>query len=850
MKRIILVIVCVVLIFTAVPVSVDFYAKDNASVLSQFPSYVTEKQKEENNLKKRLPKFDNYMNAIGYENEDGTETVFVYNTDVKYKDENGVVKDKDVNLVSTGLIERLSGYTYETKSSDIKIFFAEEMSQDKGIKILYEGNEIKLTPKLEQENQKAQLKKIDKRSMANVSEKVAYGDASLNNVVQYDRVINEYTHLRFEANYSGLKEDIVLDKYTGTNRFTFIADFDTLLPLEYNKGVVISDKDIAVMEIPPVYMEDSGGEHDQGSRFSIDNTIEVSPLSNGKYEITIIVDHTFLTNPNTVYPVTIDPSLNIASSNHIDAPVYENYPSENWGNQIRNCVGNDSNMGTGYFYTKFNLSALSNVRYDNIISAYYSCRELTGQSANSVVETYLPFQDWSETGVNWNNKPACNWEKLGAVNVNGNDKGTHENYWYDFYITAAVMAWRQGVPNYGIAFKERTNSNWKAFGSKEYSSYLPYLVVTYVSESEVPEGLGLVNGAEYYIKNKRSGKYLTCDSVSMRANINQQPFIGGERQKWVINYQDDGYYEVSPASNTSYVIDVYGGGGDVPSGNMNEANIFLYTDGNRANQRWKIVRNWNGTYRFLSKFSSDSRAMVVQQAQNTSGANIFLFDYSTDYMYNDDWTLEPVNLGDADFYSFTNEGEYGIDTTQDINIAANLASNIGFNAYDLVNCDAQNAYNYMKEDGLWYFTGHGNTGFVVFNSLNNGVWTDSYISASGSNNSSNNYMINLLPANELNNLKLAVFSSCKTGENYEESNMIGNMFKRGTHYVIGHTNYTYVGPDYVWMVRFMMALDSGNCIYDAMEQADAYLYASGYGSTVGYLNQRHTLGDGSIVLKH
>ena len=148
MKRIILVILCVVLIFTAVHVSVDFYAKDNASVLSQFPSYVTEKQKEENNLKKRLPKFDNYMNAIGYENEDGTETVFVYNTDVKYKDENGVVKDKDVNLVSTGLIERLSGYTYETKSSDFKIFFAEEMSQDKGIKILYEGNEIKLVGKL------------------------------------------------------------------------------------------------------------------------------------------------------------------------------------------------------------------------------------------------------------------------------------------------------------------------------------------------------------------------------------------------------------------------------------------------------------------------------------------------------------------------------------------------------------------------------------------------------------------------------------------------------------------------------------------------------------------------------
>lgn len=841
MKRLLSVMLCIALIITVAPMTVA--TSDSAQYqLAQFPSVITEQQIETNGLKRRLSKYDSYTNAIGYENEDGSETVFIYTDDIKYKDENGKIRDKDINIASTNLLDKASGYSYKTKSNDIQVYFSDKMSNDKGIKIEYKDKEIKLAPKVNQQEKRISTK----QSVKLLKDTGKYG-SGLENIMQYDQAISESTHLRFETTYSGLKEDIILDEYTGTNRFTFIADFDDLTPVAYNRGVQIYDGDSVIMEIPPIYMEDSGGEFDAGSRFSLDNNIELSALPDGTYELTIVVDNDFLTSSDTVYPVIIDPSINISSTSHSDASVYSQWPDDNWAGQLRNNVGTDRVLGTGVFYTKFDISALSGIRYDNITSAFYRCYELTENTENSVIQAFLVREDWSESEVTWNNRPACNGEKLCAVNVNSVNKSSNENYWYDFYITSAVMAWLQGVPNYGIGLWERTHSGWKGFGSEENSSYMPYLMVSYVNEEEVSEGLGLTNWKSYYIKNKRSGLYLTTSGDYDEANIYQSNFTGSSNQKWTLKYQGDGYYKIHP-ENSDRLIDIYGGS-EYPSGNMNDTNIQLYQNNGGYNQHWKIVRNWNGTYRFLSRLSGYSRAFVVQGASYSSGENVILYDYSSDYMFNDDWTLEPVELGDADFYSFTNSGEYNIDTTTNINLAVALAESIGFTGYDLQNRSAYDAYNFMMLDGLWYFTGHGNPSSVWFNSCDDGVWKSSYIKASGVYNTSYTYLIDLMPVNQLKELSLAVFSSCYTGENLGTSNMVGNVYKRGAHYVVAHVGITEVGCDHEWMIQFFTALNDGYCIYDAMELADEYLY-SVHGSEVANLNQRHTLGDGSVVLKH
>ena len=114
-------------------------------------------------------------------------------------------------------------------------------------------------------------------------------------------------------------------------------------------------------------------------------------------------------------------------------------------------------------------------------------------------------------------------------------------------------------------FKERTDSHWKAFGSKEYSSYLPYLSATYTSESFSDEGLGVTHGRTYYVKNRRSGKYLTNSGNYSEANVYQSEFSGNDNQKWCFAYLDDGYYKIIPINAIGKCLDLWCGSSS-PSG--------------------------------------------------------------------------------------------------------------------------------------------------------------------------------------------------------------------------------------------------------------------------------------------
>lgn len=242
----------------------------------------------------------------------------------------------------------------------------------------------------------------------------------------------------------------------------------------------------------------------------------------------------------------------------------------------------------------------------------------------------MVYQDWNEDTITWNNQPSRLQEKICKVNVTEENYSTN-SYWYDFYITKAVMAWLQGIPNYGLMFKERTDSHWKAFGSKEYSSYLPYLSATYTSESFSDEGLGVTHGRTYYVKNRRSGKYLTNSGNYSEANVYQSEFSGNDNQKWCFAYLDDGYYKIIPINAIGKCLDLWCGSSS-PSGDENGANIQIYTYNGGDNQKWKLVRGWNGAYRFINARSDEYKSMVVQNASMSSGANVFLYDYSIDHI--------------------------------------------------------------------------------------------------------------------------------------------------------------------------------------------------------------------------
>ena len=97
MKKWIALIICVAIICIDIPVQAKTVDPEK-SMLELYPSVITEQQKKENKFVKRLSQYDEYENAIGYENEDGTKTVLIYADNIKYKDSNGI--DMNHNIKS------------------------------------------------------------------------------------------------------------------------------------------------------------------------------------------------------------------------------------------------------------------------------------------------------------------------------------------------------------------------------------------------------------------------------------------------------------------------------------------------------------------------------------------------------------------------------------------------------------------------------------------------------------------------------------------------------------------------------------------------------------------------------
>lgn len=834
MKRIISIVLAIIM-----AMGISFRAKGSPENVKPekllLPSFINPNEPQTERHIERLSKYNNSKDTVGFLNDDGTETAYIFHENVRYDDENGVIFDKDNSIIPISDSKKKSnGFDYENKANDIKLYFDNNLNEN-GIQVNYQNTEINIKPLFAETNIYTSVSNTDENSS-----------------ITYEQAFGYNTSLVLYTTYSGFKEDIVLKEYTGQNIFKFIVDFGNLYPEIENRGILLKNDDgSAILQIPPVFVEDSSSEFDNSRHFTMDNDMQLEKNEDGTYILSIIADKSFLQDKNTVYPVKIDPTVTIASSSFADAPVYSKVTTP-YGAEIRNCVGTDSAVGTGYFYTSFNLSSISSVRYDNVLSAYYRCRELTGSSTNSVVECYLVNQSWSESSVIWSNKPGFESQKLCAVNVKQGEHNGGSDYWYHFYITMAVQAWRQGAPNYGIMFKERTNSSWKAFGSKEYSTYLPSLSVTYISDSPVDYGEGVANNRRYRLRNKHSGMYLTATGTGSGANVNQQTYNGSSNQQWRINYTNSGYCTLTPQNATSMALDLYCGA-NPPTGNTNGANIQIYTKNSSAtNHQWKFIRNWDGSYRVMSRHCSDARGVVVQNASTSSGANVFLYTVDNGYTKNDYWTLEPVDKGDADIYAFSNSGGYGIDTTTYIDQAANLTAQMGFSSYYLTDYSAEFAYNYLPSDGIWYFTGHGYNSGVVFNSRVESSWQRSYIGAAGANTSAS-FHVNQFGKNALNKLNLAVFSSCYSGNDNgisnDECNLVGITYKRGAHFVIAHPQYTMTGADADWMIRFFTSLGNGNTIYTAMNDADNFLYAN-HGAVYGNLNERHVIGDFDLILSH
>lgn len=455
---------------------VDTSSETILGVLSEddIPECLALEVSENSKFAARLYEKETALDTVLFANKDGSETVYIFNEDIKYIDESGNVADKSNKLYSN--IESRtysSDYSYVNKENDINTYFPKSLKTDVGVSVEAQGQAIEMYPVSDVISQVT-------------ADNDLYG-------VYYDDVFGEFTGIRYEPSFSGYKEDIILEKNVG-NKFSFILETGDLVPVLEDGVIYIRDGSGADFGlISPTYVYDSftgDPSLDESRHFTYNNKFELTRISDGKYELVVIVDEEFLSNPATVYPVIVDPSITIyatgsgSSKSILDTPIYNGSgaPGTAGANALAVVGYVDSSYGSGRLLMRFPGLMKQSFMSQNykIDSATLTMSECSGGSATSTIYAY------NYTGPAWDETTKYSSSAYNGIGSSiASWSFSYPNYTTRSYnITSAVKSWQldSSKGNKGIIFKNTTSesdySKTKTFYTTEGTTK-PYLSVTY-----------------------------------------------------------------------------------------------------------------------------------------------------------------------------------------------------------------------------------------------------------------------------------------------------------------------------------------------------------------------------------
>jgi hypothetical protein len=599
------------------------------------------------------------LNTYVFANADGTCSVYLMNENVKYIDSDGLVKEKDLSLTSQadgfGIVQ-----------SDIELLIPTNPVQ--GIDLSYSGFTVKLIP----------------QNVVNQSSAVQE-----NNAVVYEEAYGENTKLIYTPLLSGVKEDIVLTQYTTDAEeaiYTFVLQTNGLYLYEDSSRYYLADsiKDDPLFYLGDILLYDAIGKPDTG-------TMTVETLLEGQeYLLTITANPEFLSDPTTVYPVTIDPSITISDSTTtgsiLDAPIFKGYPSSNFGTYVYNSVGTTSET-YGIARTVVKLSGLTSQSVYQAISASqitkvtFYAREASGTSSQYInLYPLTSNTTWTETSVTWNN--------VGSYTTSVNyGNSMYNGQWTAFDITNLVKAWKNATysADAGFILINENESNYKCFASSEYSSssYQPYVVMTYSAKlalsassnylmigqtkqlacTTTPSGLsvswsssntsvatvsssGLVTGiAEGTVRITATYTDNTTGTTSsgyLSLSVKDSLGIQDDTKYYVMNYSSGRYLSLETASDSSLT------------------NVYTRARSTSTLSQWKTEKQTDGTFQLINVYSSTGKAL------HKTGTNIDIYtDIGASYQM---FSIYRINSGTYKGLYYIRYGSYYVAQDSDYNV--------------------------------------------------------------------------------------------------------------------------------------------------------------------------------------
>ena len=285
---------------------------------------------------------------------------------------------------------------------------------------------------------------------------------------------------------NGVKENLILNKKPDSSVWQFRLSLSEGMTARKNTaGEGISfyardqkDEEILVGGIQTPYMNDATGKH-----LSEAITYDLKETGDSAWLLTMTVDPDYLKDPETVYPVTIDPSYSWSGGSAVyDVYVLSKstYADMNFYNSTTTGMFAGKTNANGCERTYISFDGLAGkIKEKSVVSAKLVVYESGGGTSGETVQAHAVKAAWNKSTLTWNNRPGYNATALSSFtnNATANHKGTLD-------ITSYARSVAKGSADYGIMLRtkdEAVSKYAKLYGSRHSSaSYRPKLTVTYI----------------------------------------------------------------------------------------------------------------------------------------------------------------------------------------------------------------------------------------------------------------------------------------------------------------------------------------------------------------------------------
>lgn len=324
------------------------------------------------------------LHTIVTDNGDGTHTMTLYDYPVKYVNESG--RTEDISLEITAA----PGGGYKTKSAESKTLFPAKISE--GISLTGNGVNINLKPVMPVVPSGASANGFalpivtDSRAAKLDDETVSYA---------YD----SKTAIEYSLTYTGFKEDIVVSEYTGQTEYGFLLATGGLALTEKDGSFCLTDENGEIKaEVGDIIIFTADERNNTFGKLTYETVEE-----NERYIMTIHVDADYLKDEKTVYPIRIDPTIEITYGSDGSAAIQDVTINSNAGSDGASgslYVGKRQDEGISRVLMRFHYN-FKNMFDSNpllIHRAYVELRDLMCEGEKMTVETNLYIgPDWEES---------------------------------------------------------------------------------------------------------------------------------------------------------------------------------------------------------------------------------------------------------------------------------------------------------------------------------------------------------------------------------------------------------------------------------------------------------------------